>query len=138
MQECKKANQKTQVVLRHNIASHTLQKKWGYPSICKTARIAPKSVGIGSKCLSQCFFPGASNCRAVTVGIGSPDLYQRFSKALRQVQELFRPCSSVFTCVGQPLPIALKTCTSDFRAYIDAFFFLIIKKHWYRFIYTVL
>jgi len=38
----------------HSVANTT--KKWGYPSICKTARIALKNAGIGQKCLSLRFF----------------------------------------------------------------------------------
>ena len=53
------------------------KKKWGYPSVLKTTGIAPKCAGIGSKFLSQRFFPGASNRRGLNVEIGSPDLYQR-------------------------------------------------------------
>ena len=118
--------------------THTT-KKMGLSQHLQNRQDSPRKHWNRVKMPISVFFPGASNCHAVTVSIGLPNLYQCFSKASGQVQALFRPCSSVFTCVGQLLPIALKTCTSDFRAYIDTFFFffLIIKKRWYRSIYTV-
>ena len=46
-------------------------KKRDYPSVLKSAGIAPKSAGIRSKFLSRRFFPGASDRRFLNVGIGS-------------------------------------------------------------------
>ena len=83
---------------------YTLQKKWGYPSVLKTARIAPEGAGIGSKFLSRRFFswrfkPPQFECRYRVAGpvselfksvgrgiqvfqiIMIQDLYQRFQKA---------------------------------------------------------
>ena len=65
-------------------------KKWGYPSIFKNVGIALKSAGIGIALKSarigknaypDAFFPSACNRRVMTIGIGSSDLYQHFSKA---------------------------------------------------------
>ena len=54
----------------------------------KIAGIAPKSTRIWSKFLSQrFFFSGTSNRRGLNVGIGSPDLYQRFSKKINKVKK---------------------------------------------------
>ena len=60
----------------------------GYPSVLKIYGIAPKSTSIWSKFLSQrFFFSGTSNRRGLNVGIGSPDLYQRFSKKINKVKK---------------------------------------------------
>ena len=60
-------------------------KKGGYPSILKTIGIAPKSTGIGSKFLFRRF--------------KSPRFEYR-DRVAGPLPALFRPCSSVFTCVG--------------------------------------
>ena len=60
-------------------------KKWGYPSVCKTTGIAPKSARIGPKCLSRCFKLLCSD---------------NWYRVARPILALFKPCSDVFTCIG--------------------------------------
>ena len=75
-------------------------KKWGYPSIFKTARIALKRAGIGSKFLSGVFFPGASNRWLLNVGIGSRGPIPALFKSTGIGPGTFKPGFGVFTCVG--------------------------------------
>ena len=69
-------------------------KKRGYPSICKSSRLAPKAPKQAKN-----VYPSTLNCYVVTVGIKSPNLYQCLSIVSGQVSAHFQHCSSAFTCV---------------------------------------
>ena len=69
-------------------------KKRGYPSICKSSRLAPKALKQAKN-----IYPNTLNYCVVTVGIRSSNLYQCLSIVSGQVSAHFLHCSSAFTCV---------------------------------------
>ena len=69
-------------------------KKRGYPSVCKTTGIAPKSAGIGSKFLSWRFFsqrfkPLGNEC-GYRVARPVPMLFESAGKGIRPILALLK------------------------------------------------
>ena len=69
-------------------------KKRGYPSVFKTAGIAPKSAGIGSKFLSRRFFsrrfkPPGNEC-GYRVARPIPALFKNAGKGIRPIPALLK------------------------------------------------
>ena len=72
----------------YNSQSKGTTKKWGYPNVCKTAGIAPKSVGIWSKCLSPHFkLPDSDNWYRVAGLV--PAFFKSIGIGLDTFQTLF-------------------------------------------------
>ena len=97
-------------------------KKQGYPSVLKTAGIAPESAGIGSKLLSLCFKPPRFECRNritgpipalfKSTGIGPSTfqtMFQRFYLCWDSLYEnvyitytsVFTTCANAFESAGK-------------------------------------
>ena len=101
--------------------SSATTKKQGYPSVCKTTGIAPKSTRVDPKCLFQWFFPGTSNYRAMTVSIGSLTCTNAFEKRQDRSQCFSDLISTFLLMSRQTLPTVLKTCTSGFQGLYHCF-----------------
>ena len=75
---------------RLTLVEDPLQKNGAIPAFSKPLGQPQKALGEGQNSYPGVFFPGASNRRAMNVGIGSPDLYRRFSKALGKAYGLYQ------------------------------------------------
>ena len=81
------------------------------------------------------FFPGASNCRAMNVGIGSPNLYRRFSKALGKAYALYQCFWKRWNRYGkkndQNIPLKRKKSPTKFQNFLKHDIYIYI--HTYKF-----